>query len=79
VLYTDPSNRLATLLSKTEPVVMPSKPRKSTLILLLCGALFASAAYASRVIFIIDWTGEICGAPGYCYIDEKGNVIPADD
>lgn len=58
---------------------MSSRPRKSTFILLLCGALFASSAYASRVIFIVDLTGAICGAPGTCYIDEKGNVVSPDD
>lgn len=58
---------------------MSRNARKSTLVLLLCSALFASSAYASRVIFIIDLTGEICGAPGTCYIDENGNVIPSDD
>lgn len=34
---------------------------------------------ASRVIFIVDYTGEICGEPGECWIDESEEVVEVEN
>ena len=35
------------------------------------GLVFSLSASASRIIFVLDLTGEICGEPGYCWVEDS--------